>query len=50
MHMLKIQSMPSMPYGSMQMSIGWNGLSIPPEGCSVCMPVVIINFKVSGVK
>ena len=38
--------MPSMPYGSMQMPIGWNVLSIPTKGCSVCMPIVIINFKV----
>ena len=39
-----------MPYDSKQMPIGWNGLSMPTEGCSVCMPIVIINFKVSGVK
>ena len=25
-----------MPYGSMQMPIGWNGLAIPAEGSSVC--------------
>ena len=24
-----------MPYGSMQVPIGWNGLSMPTEGCSV---------------
>ena len=34
----------------MQMSIGWNGLSMLTEGCSVCRPVVIINFKVGGVR
>ena len=45
-----IQSMPSMTYGSMWMSIGWNGLSLPTEGCYVCMLIVIINFKVRGVK
>ena len=42
--------MPSMPYGSVQMPIGWNGLSMLTEGCSLCMPIVIINFKVRGVK
>ena len=42
--------MPSMPYGSMHMPIGWNGLTMPIEGCSVCMPIVITNFKVRGVK
>ena len=49
MHMLWIQSIPSMPYGSMQMPIGKNGLGMPTKGCSVCMPIVIINFKVRGV-
>ena len=50
MHMLWIQSMPSMPYGSMHLPIGWNGLSMTTEVCSVVMPIVIINFKVRGVK
>ena len=50
MHMLWIQSMPSMPYGSMHMPIGWKGLSMPTEECSVHMPTAIINFKVRGVK
>ena len=48
MCMLYIQSIPSMPYGSMGMAIGWNGLSMPTKECSVCMPIVI-NLKVSGV-
>ena len=39
--MFGIQSMPSMPYGSMQMPIGWNELSMPTEGCSLHMPIVI---------
>ena len=39
-----------MLYGSMQMSFGWNGLSMPTEGCSVHMPILIINVKVRGVK
>ena len=46
MCMLWIQSMPSRPYGSMHMHFGWNVLSMPTEGCSVCIPIVIINFKV----
>ena len=39
-----------MPYGSLQMLIGWNGLNMPTEGCSVHMSIFIINFKVRGVK
>ena len=39
-----------MPYSSTHMPIFWNGLSMPTEGCSVCMPIVITNFKVRGVK
>ena len=39
-----------MPFCSVDMPVGWNGLSMPPEGCSVHMPIVIINFKVRGVK
>ena len=49
MTMLWIQSIPSMPYASVEMPIGWNGLSTPTKGCSVHMPIVIINFKVRGV-
>ena len=48
--MVSCLSMPSIPYCSMCMPIGWNGLSMPTEGCSVCMPIVIINFKVRGVE
>ena len=33
-----------------QMPISWNGLSMPTEGCSEHIPIVIINFKVRGVK
>ena len=50
MCMLVVQINASIPYGSMQMPIAWNGLSMPTEGCSVCMPIAIINFKVRGVK
>ena len=39
-----------MPYCSMCMPIGWNGLNMPTEGCSVYMPIVITNFKVRGFK
>ena len=42
--------MPNMPYCAMHMPIYWNGLSMPTEGCSVHMPIVITNFKVSDVK
>ena len=42
--------MPSMPYSSMHMPIGWNGLSMPTEWCSVCMPIIITNFKVRVVE
>ena len=48
--MLRCLSMPSMPYCAMYMPIGWNGFHMPTEVCSVCMPIVIINFKVRGVK
>ena len=43
MHMVRCLNMPSMPYCSMCMPIGWNGLSMHTEGCSECMPI-IINF------
>ena len=39
-----------MPYGAMQMPISWNGLSMPTNVCSVCMPIGRVNFKVRGVK
>ena len=39
-----------MPYCSMHMPIGWNGLSMPIEGCSVHMPFIITNFKVRFVE
>ena len=32
------------------MSIVWNGLRMPTEGCSVCMSIIITNFKVMGVE
>ena len=48
MCMLWIQSMPSLPHGSMQIPIGCNGLSMPT--CSVHMPTDIINFQVNSVK
>ena len=35
-----------MAYCSLHMPIGWNGWSMPTEGCSVFMPIVINNFKV----
>ena len=39
-----------MPYGSMPIPMGWNGLSMLTEACSVCILIVIINFKVRGVE
>ena len=42
--------MPNMPYCSVHMSTGWNRLSMPSEVCSVCMPIIITNFKVRGVE
>ena len=39
-----------MPYCSMHMPISWNGLSMPTEGSSVHMLIVIIKCKVRGVK
>ena len=50
MHMLLSLSMLSIPYGSVHMPIGWNRLNVPTEVCSLCMPIVITNFKVRGVK
>ena len=32
----------------MHVPIGWEGLSMPTDGCSVHMPIVIINSKVRG--
>ena len=32
------------------MPIGWDGPNMPTEGYSVCMPIVIINYKVRGIK
>ena len=50
MHMLRGQSMSNMPYCSMCMPIGWNGLRMLTEGYSVCMTIVITNFNVRGVR
>ena len=48
MCMLRCLSMPSIPYRSMHMPIGWNGLSMPTDGIFVCMPIIITNFKLMG--
>ena len=37
-----------MSYSSMFMPTGWNGLSMSTEGCSVHMPIIIINSKLRG--
>ena len=39
-----------MPHSSMCMPTGWNGLSMPTEGCFVCIPMVIIIFKLRDVE
>ena len=31
-----------MPYDSMHMPVGWNGQSMPIEGSSLCIHIVII--------
>ena len=48
--MLRCLIMPSIPHCSMCMHIGWNGLSMPTEGCSMHMPIIITNFKLRGVE
>ena len=35
-------------YCSMCMPIGWEGLSMLTDGCSVCMPIIITNSKLRG--
>ena len=39
-----------MPCCSMHILFGWNGLSMPAEGSSMCMPIIIINSKLRGVE
>ena len=39
-----------MPYCSMCMLISWNDLSMPTEGCPVCMTILITNFNIRGVE
>ena len=50
MCMLRCLSMPSMFCCSMHMPIGWELLNMPTDGCSVCMPIIIINSKLKGVE
>ena len=40
--------MASMPYCSICMPVGWQGLGMPTDGSSVCTPIVIINSKLRG--
>ena len=35
-------------YCSMWMPIGWEGLSMPTDGHSVHMPIIIINSRLRG--
>ena len=39
-----------MPHCSLCMPIGWNGLSMPTEGCSVFMHIIITNSKLRGIE
>ena len=39
-----------MSYGSIYMSIGWNGLRMPTEGCSVHMPISLLILRSGVVK
>ena len=45
MCMLRCLSMLGVPYCSMCMPIDWEGLSMPTDGCSVFMPIIITNSK-----
>ena len=42
--------MPKMFNCSMHMPIGLEGLSMPTDGCTVCMPIMFVNSKLWGVK
>ena len=35
-------------YCSVCMPTGWEGLSMPTDGCSVCMPIITTNSKLRG--
>ena len=35
---------------SMDMPTGWDGLSTPTDGCSVCMSIMLVNSKFWGAK
>ena len=35
-------------YCSTHMPIGWEGLNMPTDGCSVHIPIIIINSKLRG--
>ena len=48
MCMLRSLQMSSMPYCSMHMPIGWNGLTMPTEGCFVACPLSLLTLR-SGV-
>ena len=37
-------------YCSMHMPIGWDGLSMPVDGCSVHIPIMFVNSKFWGAK
>ena len=39
-----------MPFYPMCMLIGWSGLSMPTERCSLQVPIIITNFNLRGVE
>ena len=42
--------MPQMFCCPMDMTIGWEGLSMPTDGCSVHMSIMFVNCKLWGAK
>ena len=38
-------SMPKIIYCPVHMTIGGKGLSMPTDGCTVCMLIMFINYK-----
>ena len=53
MHMLRCWcslSMPRIFYCFMHMPSGWEGLSMPTDWCSECMPIIIVNSELRGAK
>ena len=45
-----VLNMPRMFYCSVHMPIGWEGLSMPTDGCSLCVPIITVNSKLRCAK